>query len=196
MKSVSVVRMAPSRRGCRPGWGAAVAIAPAVAVCAPAVVPQEVPVLRLQFPRVAPGGGRITPASLPAATRAALPGRLAGRSGGLAAAGLGPGGADGLHRRRHAQPLFAGRDRGAAGDDPGPGAAGSRMPRSRSRPTRAASRPAASPGSRGPASPACRSVCKASTTPPCARSAACTMRRRRMRRSRRPRVTSPPSTST
>jgi hypothetical protein len=58
---------------------------------------KQVPVLRLQLARDAGGSGN---------ARAALPGRPVADLE-AAAAGVGPHGAQHLHRRRHAQPVFA-----------------------------------------------------------------------------------------
>ena len=86
------------------------------------VVPQEVPVLRLQFARGEGrgAGGRVRR-------------RAPRRSRVRAAVDLGPAGRLGLHRRRHAEPVLGGGDRPAARRRFARACRSRRMPRSRSR---------------------------------------------------------------
>ena len=82
--------------------------AAAVAVHPPAVVPEEVPVLRLQLARVARRPGRRRSA------RGRLRRRARRRPRARAAGGVGAQGRHGVPRRRHAEPLLARGDRPAA----------------------------------------------------------------------------------
>ena len=112
------------------------------------------------------------------AAGAALPRRAGRRPGSRAAAGVGPHGAQHLHRRRHAQPVLAGRPstgccrRHARAAEAGAGLrdhAGGQPRHLRERPLPRLPR--------APASRACRSACRASTTRTCRRWAACTTAR-------------------
>ena len=107
--------------------------------------------------------------------------RAARRSRVGAAGDLGPQGRDGLHRRRHAEPVLRGGDRPPARRHPRAPAARARRrdhAGSQSRHVRAR---ASSPASAPPASTGCRSASRASTTRICRRSAASTTRARRAR---------------
>ena len=96
------------------GHAAARRAAAAGAVRAPAVVPGQVPVLRFQFAR-----GRLL-----GIARSALPGSPAGRPRSRAAVGVGPVDRQRVHRRRHAEPVFARWHRRAAVERAQPVAAG------------------------------------------------------------------------
>ena len=127
-----------SRRAHAGGVAAALALRP------PALVPEEVPVLRLQLACAARRERRC-------AARGPLRRRADPRPRVVAAVRLGPPRAHGLHRRRHAEPVRAGFDRAPARGRSAPACRSSPAARSRSRPIRAPSSAIASAPSPRPA---------------------------------------------
>ena len=106
---------------------AAAGAAAAVAVRAPSVVPEEVPVLRLQLARMAsPRRGAAPADRQSAAKRRYLDALRADLEAALPLVWGRPR-AQHLHRRRHAQPVLARRHRPPARRHPRPAAAGARL---------------------------------------------------------------------